>query len=297
MAVKVAVASGKGGTGKTTVAINLFRYLNKENFEVHLVDCDVEEPNDLIFFPNAALQSEETIRQMIPEINTDKCTFCGKCVEYCEFSAISLLPKVKYAAIDKGLCHSCGACLLACMNNALTEKPHGIGAVSSYKVNQNKLTEGRLNVGSSMQTMLIKELKKRIDQGVEIVIYDAPPGTSCQVVETLSDADYVIVVTEPTPFGLNDMKLVLELIGELNKPFGVIINKAGMGNNDVKAYLQKHKIALMGEVPFNLDYATQYADGNLCDGVPENINRSYKNIGNAMVQNLLIHEGNNYFKW
>jgi MinD superfamily P-loop ATPase len=286
--MKLAVASGKGGTGKTTVSVNLFRYLNNlEGVNVHLVDCDVEEPNDLIFFPDAVQQKKDPVTQLIPEIDLSKCTFCKKCVTYCEFGAISVITTVKYAAIDSGLCHSCGACLFACSFDALTEKEEGIGSITTYSINHNKvLTEGVLNVGSSMQTMLIKKLKKSIDTSTDVILYDAPPGTSCQVVETLSDTDFIIVVTEPTPFGLHDMKLIVELIHEFDKPFGVVINKAGLGNNAVKDYLSANGIELLGEIPFSTEYAAKYADGNLFEYVPVEIESAYKTIIQHLKQKL-----------
>ncbi|MFB6341409.1 P-loop NTPase [Saccharicrinis sp. FJH62] len=296
--MKIAVASGKGGTGKTTVSVNLFRYLNNmEGFDVHLVDCDVEEPNDLIFFPGSMKQESTIVTQLIPEIDMVKCTLCKKCVDYCEFGAVSVIPRVKYATIDAGLCHSCGACLLACSFDALTEKPEPIGSITSYNVLDNQvLTEGVLKVGSSMQTMLIKKLKKSISTASEVILYDAPPGTSCQVVETLSDANFIVLVTEPTPFGLHDMQLIIELINELDKPFGVVINKAGLGNNSVKEYLSANAIELMGEIPFSSSYAAQYADGNLFEDVPCEIESGYSTIVHNLKQKVLVHERDYSFK-
>jgi MinD superfamily P-loop ATPase len=159
------------------------------------------------------------------------------------------------------------------------------------------LIEGRIKIGSSMQTMLIRELKKRIPDPDEILIYDAPPGTSCPVVETISDADYIILVAEPTPFGLHDLMLMTELLNEIQRPFGVIVNKAGLGTNAVYSYLNDQGITLLGEIPFNEDYASCYATGNLFDSVPQDVTDSYYLIIERLEQKIPLHEGNNCLKW
>ncbi len=280
MPFKIAIASGKGGTGKTTVSVNLYQYL-KNNIcdSIKLVDCDVEEPNCSIFFPELSLSKTTVVNQMVSVIDTDKCIYCKKCVEYCEFNAISVIPSVKYAKVNSDLCHSCGACSVACEFDSITEHPLAIGEVNCFKSNNNDIVaEGRLKIGSAMQTMLIKELKKNTADDTDIIIYDAPPGTSCPVVETVSDADFIILVTEPTPFGLHDLKLTVELLLDIKKPFGVIINKAGLGNSGVSGYLKSKNIELLGEIPFNKEYAKIYAEGNLLN--PENniMEKHYKAI-------------------
>jgi len=280
MSYKIAVASGKGGTGKTTVSLNLNHYLKcRLKYEVRLVDCDVEEPNDLLFYPDATLLKQEEVVQMVPAIDSEQCVFCGRCEEYCAFNAISIIPNVKYAKVDSALCHSCGACLYACEEDAITEYPEPIGQVSTY-LSQEKcmLTEGRLKVGSSMQTLLIKELKKRVEDDVDIVIYDAPPGTSCSVVETTSDVDFVILVAEPTPFGLHDLKLMVELMRNLARPFALVINKAGLGNDEIYTYIQEEEIPLLGEIPFSEAYASLYAKGEIRKDIPQEIAQAYEVI-------------------
>ena len=280
MSYKIAVASGKGGTGKTTVSINLQMYLQElEQKDVLLVDCDVEEPNDLLFFPDAVKTSEEVVTQLVPEIIKDKCTFCGRCEEYCEYNAITIIPSHNYAKVDGGLCHSCGACLVACQDDAIVENEESIGKVRSYLANDKyHLVEGRLNVGSPMQTMVIKDLKKRIMSEQEIVLYDAPPGTSCSVVETISDVDFVVLVAEPTLFGLHDLKLMVELVRDLNRPFGLVINKAGLGDDTIYKYIKDEDINLLGEVPFSKAYASLYAKGNIGGQVPAEIEDAYRDI-------------------
>jgi len=278
--MQIAVASGKGGTGKTTVAVSLFYFWKKfYNKKVHLVDCDVEEPNDALFFSSLETLEQKQVHQYIPEIDTSVCTFCKKCAEWCEFNAITIVASRRFAGVDTSLCHSCGACLVACPENAFTEKPHPLGVITRYLTeNGNEFTEGRLEVGSAMQTMLIKELKKEVTPNLNYTILDAPPGTSCPVVETVSDADYVILVTEPTPFGLHDLKITVELMNELQKPFGVVVNKAGLGSGDVYTFLKENNIELLGKIPFSRELARMYSSGELLNNIPEELKETYRRI-------------------
>ena len=278
--MKIAVASGKGGTGKTTISINLYYFIDKfSDIPVQLVDCDVEEPNDALFFPGAQKKSKEQVFQLIPEIDKSKCTFCRKCVEWCEFNAISIVKSHGFAEVNASLCHSCGACLAACDFDAIREVRHPLGIISHFETGTGKgLTEGRLNVGSPMQSMLIREVKKQVHQPQGIVIFDAPPGTSCPVVQTIADVDFVILVTEPTPFGVHDLKITVELMLELQKPFGVIINKAGLGFPEIYRFLVEKNIELLGEVPFAKSYAGNYAVGKILENIPGEIEIIYREI-------------------
>ncbi len=278
--MKIAVASGKGGTGKTTISINLYYFINKfSHIPVQLVDCDVEEPNDALFFPEAQKKSEKQVFQLIPEIDKSKCTFCRKCAEWCEFNAISIVKSHGYAEVNASLCHSCGACLVACEYGAIREVRHPLGIISHFETGTGKgLTEGRLNVGSPMQSMLIREVKKYVRESEGIVIFDAPPGTSCPVVQTIADVDYAILVTEPTPFGLHDLKITVELMLELQKPFGVIINKAGLGSPEIYHFLEEKNIELLGEIPFAKSYAGNYAVGKILENIPGEIENIYREI-------------------
>jgi len=278
--MKIAIASGKGGTGKTTVAVNLFRYLNTEAGKNSLlVDCDVEEPNDALFFRESRQISEHTFYQEIPSIDTSRCTYCRKCVEFCEFNAVIVIPPANFAEINPSLCHSCGACMVACEKEAIWVRNEPIGTRRFYENEDGKgILEGRLKIGSAMQTMVIRKLKASIPEARKWIILDAPPGTSCPVVETLSDADYAILVSEPTPFGLHDLQMMVELVRKLDIPAGIIINKAQLGNREIFSYLEEEELELLGEIPFSREYAARYASGNLFREVPREIRESYQHI-------------------
>ncbi len=294
MSFKIAIASGKGGTGKTSVAVNLYHFLAKElTGNIQIVDCDVEEPNDLLFFSNPEKELQEVIYQMIPRIDESLCTYCRKCAEYCEFNALTIIPPVKFIQVNDVLCHSCGACSVACTAGALKETEHPIGTVTNYNLGLGKgLLEGKLRIGSAMQTMLIKELKNRKNSDCDIIIYDAPPGTSCSVVQSVSDADYVILVTEPTPFGLHDLKLTVELMNDLHKNYGVIINKSGLGSQETQNYLIENNIEIIGEIPFRREFAKLYAEGLLGDYMPDFLRSDFMNIVNVLSKKIFVNEGN-----
>lgn len=290
MSIKIAVASGKGGTGKTTVATNLYRTINRLHAEhALLVDCDVEEPNDALFFPGSPQLSQTIVNQEIPNIDTTRCTFCRKCADYCEFNAIVVIPPAEFAEVNSSLCHSCGACLVACPSDAIRVQNVPIGTITRYGDSAGKgIQEGRLEIGSAMQTMVIRSLKHSMPADEKIIILDAPPGTSCPVVETISDADYVILVTEPTPFGLHDLKLMLALVRELGIPFGVVVNKAELGNREVYSYLQNEGVEILSEIPFNRSYASQYARADLFHMIPEQVSLAHQQIYESLSEKGLI---------
>lgn len=278
--IKIAVASGKGGTGKTTVSVNLFSLIGKHwTPNVALIDCDVEEPNDAIFLDVDYASQIKDVNRIVPQIEKENCTFCKKCSDYCEFNAITIMPSVRYISVAEDMCHFCGACFQACKYDTIKERTISIGKIKQYDTAYGEFYEGNLRIGSPMQTPLIMDLKKETPKNKEVVVYDAPPGTSCPVVATVEDADYVVLVTEPTPFGLNDLKLMVDLVKELNLKCGVVINKAGLGDADIYNYLKQENIPLLAELPFDKEYASKYAGGKL--------------IGNGMFEEQFMDLINN----
>ncbi len=258
--MKIAIASGKGGTGKTTLATNLASYL-AESDNVVLVDLDVEEPNSGLFLKAELISSEEKFK-MIPEWNKNACTLCGECQKVCNFHAVIQLGTM--ILVFPELCHSCYACSELCPTDALPMKEKKIGILSYYKINNLDFIESRLVIGEEQAVPLIKQTIKYADLYFKgIKIYDSPPGTSCPVIEAVKDADFVILITEPTPFGLNDLKLAVETVRELNKKFGVVINRYGIGNNDVVEYCMNEKIAILAKIPNQRKIAELYSKGKL----------------------------------
>ena len=254
--MKIAVASGKGGTGKTTIATSLaFVAGNGATY----VDCDVEEPNGHLFL-KPEIKRTESFGIPIPEVNLDQCTFCGKCREACRYNAIAVLPKT--VMIFQELCHGCGGCALACPEKAIRERMRETGIIEFGKSNDIGFIHGKLNVGESMSPPLIREINRRLP--VEgLVIIDAPPGTSCPVIATVKDADACLLVTEPTPFGLNDLILAVEMVRALGVPFGVIINRDGIGNQNVDAYCLAQHIPIIERIPEKREIAERYSRGDL----------------------------------
>jgi MinD superfamily P-loop ATPase len=261
--LKIAIASGKGGTGKTFIATNLFYTLAKNNYRISLTDCDAEAPNALAFFKKELIKIT-VVTQMVPVINTSTCTYCGKCHDYCNYNAIFILPPMKIINVIEDLCHGCGACSVACKFNAITEKPVSLGHITRFSNKKDQIfIEARTNVGTLSPVPVIKAALKEIDSNTDIAILDSPPGTSCPFIQTASSADYIILVTEPTPFGLSDLKQSVETLRVINKPFGVIINRAGLGDKKVYNYLSTQNIPFLLEIPFKKDIAGLYAKGRL----------------------------------
>ena len=285
--MKIAVASGKGGTGKTTVSVNLavslLKYLDKE---LQLIDCDIEEPNDLMFFN---LEPFETIKSgiKIPVIDGNKCTYCGICAEVCEFNAIAILKSSKKFYIAEDLCHGCGACSYFCPVNAISEKDNYIGKINKYKKDKLIIIEGKLNISESMPSPVLRDTLSQMDDKI-LSVLDAPPGTSCSMVETVSEVDYVILVTEPTPFGLNDLKLAVDVVRKLNKKFGVVINKANLGDDEIYDYLKSENIEILMEIPFNEEIARVYSEGGIIvekiSGYMEKFIELYKKIEKSIKE-------------
>jgi MinD superfamily P-loop ATPase len=260
--MKIAVASGKGGTGKTLVSTNLFWTAQNSGFPVTLVDCDAEEPN-VAEFITGELTNSFPVTQNIPVINPELCVFCGKCYNYCNYNAIVYLPSNQFIKVVEDLCHDCGACLVACKFGAITEKEKQLGTVKSMYLNSHaELIEACADVGVYSPVPVVKKAIKEASNSY-LAIFDSPPGISCPFIATVENADYVILVTEPTPFGLNDLKLSVETLQQLKKPFGVIVNRAGLGNREVYDWLNQNKITLLLEIPFDREIARIYSEGKL----------------------------------
>jgi MinD superfamily P-loop ATPase len=234
----IAIASGKGGTGKTTIATNLAHYAAHLGQKVQYLDCDVEEPNGHIFL-KPKIEKIQRVTVDVPEVDLKKCTGCGKCGEICQYSAIICI-KENVLTFEQ-LCHSCGGCIRVCPADAIKPKPLNIGDIESGKAGDIDFISGKLRIGHVRTPSLIKEVKRHIKKDC-LTIIDVPPGTSCPVVEAVKNADFVLLVTEPTPFGLNDLKLAVDLVKKMNLPFAVAINRYGLGNDDVEKYCGTEKI-------------------------------------------------------
>lgn len=254
----ISVASGKGGTGKTTVATNLALFLSENKSKnIQFLDCDVEEPNSYIFL-KPKIEKTQPVNILIPEVDEKRCNFCGKCAEVCAYNAI-------FVAKDKvlvfpSLCHGCGGCSLLCPQKAIAEKKKKIGVLEQGKADAIKFVQGRLEIGEPMATPVIREVKRKINSD-EINIIDVPPGTSCPVIESVKDSDFCILVTEPTPFGLNDLKLAVKLLKKLKIKFGVVINRSDIGDEKVKNFCQKDNIPILTQIPYDRNVAVLYSHG------------------------------------
>jgi len=257
--MKIAIASGKGGTGKTTVAINLAYTASLLSRRVQYLDCDVEEPNGHIFLkPQITGSREVTID--VPQVDLEKCTACGKCGEICQYGAIICI-KENVLTFEQ-LCHSCGGCFRICPADAIKAKPLKIGDIKFGKADQIDFVSGQLQIGNVRTPALIKEVKKQIKQNC-LKILDVPPGTSCPVVEAVKGVDLVLLVTEPTPFGLNDLKLAVELIRQMNLPLAVVINRCDIGNDEVEKYCQAEDINIIVKLPDDRRIAEAYSSGRI----------------------------------
>lgn len=287
--MKITIASGKGGTGKTTLSTNLAAYIS-ENKKVVLSDLDVEEPNSGLFI-NGNLVHQENKYSMRPEWQEDKCTLCGLCQKVCNFNAIIKLGD--QIMVFPELCHSCYACTELCPTNALPMVPIKMGVLKHYEKNGINFIESRLDIGQEQAVPLIAQTLDYVDEhfpDVEIKLYDSPPGTSCPVMEATKDADFILLVTEPTPFGFNDLKLAVETMKKLGKKFAVIINRFGIGNDDVSEYCEKENIPLIAKIPNDRKIAELYSKGELIyDKIPE-VKQELKNITDYILKLLKSEE-------
>jgi MinD superfamily P-loop ATPase len=261
----ISIASGKGGTGKTLVATSLALSL-KDSHKVMLLDCDVEEPNAHIFLkPDST--GKEAVCIPVPKIDEERCTHCGKCAEVCAYNAIAVLGE--HVLTFSQLCHGCGACSYLCPEKAISEEPREMGVVEWGRADGIEFIHGKLTVGEAMAPPAIRKVKERAN-GAGVVIIDAPPGTSCPVVESIKGSHFCLLVTEPTPFGLNDLELAVETVRELNIPCGVVLNRAGVGDAGVEKYCLKENIPVLLTIPLDTEIARLYSKGiPLVEGMPQ----------------------------
>jgi len=263
--VIISVASGKGGTGKTLVATSLALSLAATG-KVRLLDCDVEEPNDHIFLKPTITRSEP-VTIPVPRVDEGKCNYCGKCAEVCAYNAIAVIKKK--VLVFPELCHGCGACSYLCPEDAIAEEGREIGVVELGYSDGIDFVQGRLYVGEAMAPPVIRKVKDYSSREGTVVI-DVPPGTSCPVVEAIGGSDFCLLVTEPTPFGLNDLVLAVETVRELHIPCGVVLNRVGVGDRKVEEYCLKENIPILLTIPLDTEIARCYSRGiPLVEGMPE----------------------------
>jgi MinD superfamily P-loop ATPase len=269
----ITVASGKGGTGKTTVAVSLAVSLAESVNPANplFLDCDVEEPNAALFL-RPTIQQRREVGQMIPEVDLQKCTYCGRCAEVCQYNAIAVVGEK--VLVFPELCHGCGSCTLNCPTEAIHEVLDVIGTIERGWAGPVEFGQGTMNVGEPMAVPIIRQLKQWAipsDHGNRPVILDAPPGTACPVVESMRGADFVLMVTEPTPFGLHDLRLAVQVArDELELPVGVVINRDGVGDQGVDEYCAAESIPILMRIPLDRRIAEAYSDGGvLVETLPE----------------------------
>ena len=250
--MRIAVLSGKGGTGKTTVAASLTSV-----GICQYVDCDVEEPNGAIFL-KPRLTSSTPVTVAVPAVDLSRCDGCGRCAEACQFHAISVVKGT--VLLFPELCHHCGACGIACPRDAVSETGREIGVIEADP--DGFFIQGRLHIGEPVTIPVIQALKKRIREDVPVIL-DCPPGASCAVVASIRDCDYCVLVTEPTPFGLHDLKVAVGLVQQMNIPFGVVVNKAMNGDQRIQDYCMENGITVLMGIPFSREIAEGYARGML----------------------------------
>ena len=261
----ISIASGKGGTGKTLVATSLALAL-ADKHRVQILDCDVEEPNDHIFL-KPDIDNQESATIPVPIIDESKCTHCGLCSQVCVYNALAVLKTMVMTFHE--LCHGCGACSYLCPEKAIREESREIGKIDSGHAGVIKFVHGVLNIGEAMAPPVIRQVKQHIN-GDGISIIDASPGTSCPVVEAIKGSDFCILVTDPTPFGLHDLKLAIEVVKVLEIPCGVIINRSGNYDEATESYCQEQKIPVLMKIPLDLEIAKLYSIGTpLVKGMPE----------------------------
>jgi len=296
----ITVASGKGGTGKTTVAVNLALSMADDHAHPLFLDCDVEEPNAALFLRPTTRERREA-GQMIPEVDVETCTYCGRCAEVCQYHAIAVVGEK--VLVFPELCHGCGSCSLNCPTGAINEVLNVIGTIERGSAGPIEFAQGTMNVGEPMAVPIISQLKQWTippdasngpggTANDRPVILDASPGTACPVVESMRGADFVLMVTEPTPFGLHDLRLAVEVArDELGLPVGVVVNRDGVGDQGVDDYCQAEDIPILMRIPLDRRIAEAYSDGEtLVETLPE-YRAQFKNLYAAIERMVADKKG------
>lgn len=267
--MKIAVLSGKGGTGKTTVSISL-AFISG----ITILDMDIEAPNTQLFLKGKHFE-ENKVKSYYPEVDMSKCNLCGECGKFCRFNAI--IPAKNRVIVFEESCHDCGGCEIVCKSGAITWRAREIGKIFCGKTYFNsKMEYGKLNIGEMSGVKIIKQMyRENIEKNL---IIDCPPGTSCTTVAAVEKSDYAIVVTELSPFGLSDMKLVVKLLRDLKVPFGVVINKDDSKENLVESYCQKEGIEILEKIPFDREIAKNYSEGNIIADILPEYRKSFEKI-------------------
>jgi MinD superfamily P-loop ATPase len=265
----ISIASGKGGTGKTTISTSLALSIKDK---CQLLDCDVEEPNAHIFI-KPQITSKSPVFAIVPEIDVEKCDHCGRCGEVCAFNAIAVIPPKKdlkgSTLVFSELCHGCGSCMYFCPQKAIKETTREIGIVEKGLRGKLEFVHGKLNIGEAMSPPVIRAVKQCLERDKTVII-DAPPGTTCPVITSIHGSDYCILVTEPTPFGLNDLVLAVEVLRKMKILFGVVINRSDLGDNKTTEYCQREEIPILLSIPFKKEIASSYSKGRaIVEDFPE----------------------------
>lgn len=278
--MKIAVASGKGGTGKTTVTANLAAFLASSGIDVAACDCDVEEPNLHLFLKPKWGESKQ-VGVPVPMVDEQACAGdeCGICVEQCRFK--SLIMMAGEVMVFPELCHGCGLCSLACPEKAISEGSREIGIARSGGSNGIEMVGGEMRIGEAMAPPLIAAVLDSIPEA-DVQLVDCPPGTSCPVIKSLEGVDYAVLVTEPTPFGLNDLDLAVQVLRKLEIPFGVVINRHGMGDDRVERYLEEQGVDLLARIPHSLEAASSYSRSEMLVGNVEGFQEQYASLWQAV---------------
>lgn len=280
--MRIAIASGKGGTGKTTLATNLAYVASRNGRKVAYLDCDVEEPNGHLFLKPRVFEKRRVCKK-VPQVDLTKCTFCEECERICQFNAIFCFDRE--VRVYPELCHACGGCTLVCESGAITESFRETGWLEFGEARGIVFAHGLLNVGEPVSPPLVSAVRLAVAE-VDLEIIDAPPGTSCPVIASLRDTDYVVLVTEPTPFGFHDLTLAIDVVRALKLPFGVVVNRSTIGTREISFYCESEGIKVLSEIPHDRKIAEAYSNGDLiCEVLPE-----YRLLFNRLLADLTGHE-------